>query len=220
MGIGVYKEEEVRSLALHTGLLAEGDGVSAVHLQEAIQLAFPDLRIHYAQTLVQAQGMLLSLRPHLIAVSTNLVNQDFMSQARECMPGACIVVGAGHDEDDRILPSLRAGADGYLLKREPQVAIARTLRDLLQGAPPMSRALARQILKHFAGVSARDPLEAGEYEMLITLAAGASLDEAAEQLEADRSALDARIRAVYAKLRFSNRPRMDPVSATRATGHA
>ena len=49
---------------------------------------------------------------------------------------------------DAVFGALRAGASGYLLKRETPGAVLNAIRDVQQGGVPMSAVIARKVIKH------------------------------------------------------------------------
>jgi DNA-binding NarL/FixJ family response regulator len=69
---------------------------------------------------------------------------------RETCPEVKVLVLSSFSDDERVLPALRAGADGYLTKETEPARLADSLRALHSGepvfCPEIVRRLARQVV--------------------------------------------------------------------------
>jgi len=75
---------------------------------------------------------------------------DVVVALREAQPKAQAVVVTIHDDDDHLFPALQAGAFGYVLKDQSEAVIVDQFRRMSQGEPPLSPAIARRVMSHFA----------------------------------------------------------------------
>ena len=54
-----------------------------------------------------------------------------------------------YDDGDLIFDSLRAGANGYLLKNMPQEELVEAVQQVRAGGAPMSLQIARKVINYF-----------------------------------------------------------------------
>jgi DNA-binding NarL/FixJ family response regulator len=102
---------------------------------------------------------------------------------------------------------------GYLLKSEPGIAMVEAVVEAAAGGSPMSRAIARKLVRHFAGGAAAqspapkavDGLTPRETEVLQRLAQGARYKEIADQLTISIETVKNHLRKIYEKLHVSSR---------------
>jgi DNA-binding NarL/FixJ family response regulator len=124
------------------------------------------------------------------------------------------VVVTIHDDDDHLFPALQAGAFGYVLKDQSEAVIVDQFRRMSQGEPPLSPAIARRVMAHFASrSSARERprnvphvvLTDRENEVLLRVAKGYTLPEIAVQLNLSRHTISDYVKQIYRKLNVSSR---------------
>jgi DNA-binding NarL/FixJ family response regulator len=137
-----------------------------------------------------------------------------VSALREAQPHAQAVVVTIHDDDDHLFPALQAGAFGYLLKDQTAPATVEQFRRMSQGEPPLSPAIARRVMAHFATRSQQRGRPRGmphvaltdrENEVLLRVAKGFTLPEIAVQLELSRHTISDYVKQIYRKLNVSSR---------------
>ncbi len=61
-----------------------------------------------------------------------------------------VLIQTNFEEDERIFDSLRAGANGYLLKKTTPERFLESLREALGGGAPMTGSIAVKVLQYFA----------------------------------------------------------------------
>ena len=140
---------------------------------------------------------------------------DAVAALREAQPHAQAVVVTIHDDDDHLFPALQAGAFGYLLKDQAAPATVEQFRRMSQGEPPLSPAIARRVMAHFASRSSQRGgrsrsmpqvvLTDRENEVLLRVAKGFTLPEIALQLELSRHTISDYVKQIYRKLNVSSR---------------
>jgi DNA-binding NarL/FixJ family response regulator len=103
---------------------------------------------------------------------------------------------------------------GYLLKSESGAAMVDAVAEAAAGGSPMSRAIARKVVRHFAAerpatAVAPSPATAGltarETEVLQRLAQGARYKEIADQLTISVETVKNHLRKIYEKLQVTSR---------------
>lgn len=112
-------------------------------------------------------------------------------------------------DDDTIIEALAAGAQGYLLKEQPQEIQVRQLTQLRDGIPALSPPIARRILQHFQQPKTRDApkhnLTPREVEVLTHIARGLRIHEVAEKLVLSENTIASYVKSIYRKLNISSR---------------
>lgn len=134
---------------------------------------------------------------------------EVMRNIRLLRPETICVVTTVMADDANIVSALSAGADGYLLKEQMSASIVRQLRQISEGIPALSPAVARRIMTHFrlTGPSAEpdESLTAREKEVLALIGRGMRNLEVANALGLAESTVASYIKAIYRKLGISSR---------------
>ena len=151
---------------------------------------------------------------------------DVIRRIAETQPHCAIVVATIHDDDAHLFEALQAGAQGYLLKDHPCDWIARQLRGIADGQPPLSPGIARRLLRHFrlpapppalpdgpsiprgAGCAQPGPggaLSLREIEVLGLLAQGERIADIAARLKISRHTVGDHVKSIYRKLNITSR---------------
>jgi DNA-binding NarL/FixJ family response regulator len=134
---------------------------------------------------------------------------EVMRNIRLLRPETICVVTTAMADDANIVAALSAGADGYLLKEQMSASIVRQLRQISEGIPALSPAIARRIMAHFrlTGPSAEpdESLTAREKEVLALIGRGMRNLDVAKALDLAESTVASYIKAIYRKLGISNR---------------
>ncbi|MCZ4352095.1 response regulator transcription factor [Roseovarius aestuarii] len=124
-------------------------------------------------------------------------------------PGCICVVTTVMATDSTIVGALAAGAQGYLLKSDPEPLLEHHLRLLMDGVPPLSPQIARRIMQHFQLTGPTHEVETKltkrETEVLRLIARGLRVSEVAEAFGLAESTVITHIKSVYRKLEISSR---------------
>jgi len=124
-------------------------------------------------------------------------------------PNLQVLMLTTYDDGDVIFDSLRAGANGYLLKNMPQEELVQAVQQVHAGGAPMSLQIARKVINHFhqtkktTGELAQ--LTDRELEILRLLAKGYMYKEIAEHLAISMSTVRTHVSSVYEKLHVHSR---------------
>lgn len=116
-----------------------------------------------------------------------------------------------HENDEMIFNSIKAGANGYLLKDEPPEIIHQGILNILAGGVPMSASIANTTLKLLRTPLAFDTksedcrLTKREIELLEQLSAGLTYDEIAENMNISTGTVRKHIQNTYEKLQVRNK---------------
>ena len=82
---------------------------------------------------------------------------DCVRKVKEIRPDILFMMYTVFDRDNKIFDSLKAGANGYLLKSSKPEEIIPAVRELIAGGSPMSPEIARKITNFFFKGSPTSP---------------------------------------------------------------
>ncbi len=124
-------------------------------------------------------------------------------------PEAKVLMFTVMEHDEKVFSALKAGADGYLLKRESPERMLLAIEDALNGGAPMSSEIARRVLLSFRNMPVtpnnQTLLSERENEVLDLLAKGYLYKEIADQLAISLNTVKQHIHHIYEKLQVQNR---------------
>jgi two-component system, NarL family, response regulator LiaR len=129
-----------------------------------------------------------------------------MRALRERVPGARVIVLTSFLDDDKLLPALRAGAAGYLLKNAPPPELARAVRAAHAGEALLDPVVAARLVETLAGDG--DPLDRltpREREVLELIGRGFPNKRIARRLEVSEKTVKTHVGHVLAKLGVTDR---------------
>ncbi|MEI6194817.1 MAG: response regulator transcription factor [Verrucomicrobiota bacterium] len=150
--------------------------------------------------------------PDVVLMDINLTGMNgiqCVSRLKERLPKTQVLMLTTYEEGDMIFDSLRAGANGYLLKNMPREELVSAVEQVHAGGAPMSLQIARKVINHFH--RSKKPsaelaqLTTRELEILKQLAKGYMYKEIAENLSISMSTVRTHVSAVYEKLHVQSR---------------
>lgn len=150
--------------------------------------------------------------PDVVLMDINLPGMsgiECVARLKEKAPKIQVLMLTTYEEGDLIFESLRAGANGYLLKNMPPSELVHAVEQVHAGGSPMSMHIARKVVSHFQQIkqpsSEMEKLTKRELEILALLAKGFLYKEIADQLGISLSTVRAHLHAVYEKLHVQSR---------------
>ncbi len=122
-------------------------------------------------------------------------------------PEVLIVMLTIFEEDEQVFESIKAGADGYLLKRTPGDDLIKGIQEVLSGGAPMSPGIAKKVMEMLAhgGPKKKSNLTPRETEVLTLLVDGLTMDMVSTKLKISPGTVDSHIKHIYKKLQVHNR---------------
>lgn len=155
-------------------------------------------------------------RPDIVLLDMQMPRMGGVQAAHEIVrtvPNARILAITTFGSIDMILPMLRAGASGYLLKDAEPEAIIDAVRLVHAGAAALSAAITARLIEaaQTGGVETTDEFPDGhllserEHETLLQLALGRSNAEIAQSIHASESTVKTHVSSIMAKWRVNNR---------------
>lgn len=153
-----------------------------------------------------------SENPDVVLMDINLSGMngiECVSRLKELLPRTQVLMLTTYDDGDLIFDSLRAGANGYLLKNTPQEELVEAVQQVHAGGAPMSLQIARKVINYFHRTkktsSELEALTVRELEILKLLAQGYMYKEIADRLAISMSTVRTHVTAVYEKLHVHSR---------------
>jgi len=149
--------------------------------------------------------------PDVVLMDINLPGMNgiqCVARLKKILPKTQVVMLTTYDDGDLIFDSLRAGANGYLLKNMPQEELVQAVQQVQSGGAPMSLQIARKVINHFHAATPASDLEqltSRELEILRLLAKGHMYKEIADHLAISMSTVRTHVTAVYEKLHVHSR---------------
>jgi DNA-binding NarL/FixJ family response regulator len=131
-----------------------------------------------------------------------------MVALRASRPEIRVIVLTSFGDDSRLLPAIRAGAAGYLLKNVEPAELARAVRAAHAGEALLDPVVAARLVAALADAPGEDPperLTAREREVLALIADGQSNKRIARSLGISEKTVKAHVGHVLAKLGVSDR---------------
>jgi DNA-binding NarL/FixJ family response regulator len=142
-------------------------------------------------------------------------------KVKELNPLIKVIMLTVFEDDEKVLNSIKAGADGYMIKDEKKERIIESIQDIMHGGSYLSPSVAVKALKYLQKVylpgkaTPGNPLSKREQEILQLIINGTTYSEIAAQLFISMSTVKSHIYHIYEKLQVSNK--MD--AARKASGN-
>ena len=159
------------------------------HIQDLIRVKWPDL-------------VLMDIRmPGIDGIEgTRLI--------KRIDPSIKVIIQTVYEDDEKIFQSLKAGAEGYLLKSTSIEKILQSITDVLNGGAVMTPSIALRVTKFFSketnGSNLEQDLTPKEFEILKLLTDGLSYKMISSNLGISYHTVNTHIRRIYQKLHVNS----------------
>jgi two-component system nitrate/nitrite response regulator NarL len=147
-----------------------------------------------------------STQPDLILMDIDMPGLngiDATTVIRKGYPNLPVIIQTIFEENEKIFDCLRAGANGYLLKKTGPEKFLESLREALNGGAPMTGSIASKVLHYFAREQANKNkynLTEREIQVLGLLVKGYSYKLIANECDIAYNTVNNHIRSIYDKL--------------------
>jgi NarL family two-component system response regulator LiaR len=151
------------------------------------------------------------LRPDVILMDLVMPRLDglaAMRSLRERVPDARVIVLTSFLDDDKLLPALRSGAAGYLLKNAEPQEVVRAVRAAHAGEALIDPVVAARLVETLAADGGADPVERltpREREVLLLVGRGFPNKRIASELDVSEKTVKTHVGHVLAKLGVTDR---------------
>jgi DNA-binding NarL/FixJ family response regulator len=123
-----------------------------------------------------------------------------LKRLRRKFPGIKVLMQTVFDDDNMVFESIRNGANGYVLKKDPSVKIIEAIKDVHNGGAVMNPGIAQKVLNFFIPTLTENALSEREVDVLKLLADGYSYKMAASQLGISYHTINSHVKKIYEKL--------------------
>jgi DNA-binding NarL/FixJ family response regulator len=161
------------------------------------------------------------IEPDVLLVDAELPGIDAIELTRRVTVdanaprGHVLMLGASED-DGAVMPSLHAGASGFLRRDTEPAELVRAVRAVAAGGAALSPCVVRRVIAELIsrpdprlpGPDQLDELTARERQVMALVAAGLSNDQIAEHLVVTRATARTHVSRALGKLRLGNRAQL------------
>lgn len=195
---------------MHSILIVDDHSYARNLMREIVLKIFEHAKIAEAASLLEARNLIAQQNYNLALVDISLPDGSGIDLVKDIMNSDAqtyIVMATIYDDDQHLFDSLRAGANGYLLKDLSQDELESQISGIIKGNPPLSSSIARRLLAHF-----NDPLQAlkhnltlRETDVLTLIGKGFTRKEVANKLNISPNTAAEHIKNIYQKLHINSR---------------
>lgn len=197
---------------IHNVWIVEDDELFKDSLEDLIELE-EELELVYSVNSIEKafEGFKTKPAPSVILEDIELPGMsgiEAIEYYKKQFPDVAIIMLTIFDDDDRIFEAIKAGADGYLLKRSSGEEIIKGIRDVVAGGAPISPSIAKKMMRLLAG----NPTKKGETNLtkreltiLSHLVDGNTIDMISAKLHISPFTVDTHTKNIYRKLQVHNR---------------
>src|SRR5579875_72418 len=193
-------------------LIVDSQPVSRAGLQHMLE-GYADLEVvGEAADGVQAVSEAIELGPQVVLMDTQLPNNsslEALRQIKQLNSQTRVLLLSTLDREELLYESLRAGADGYVLKDIAPDELAQAIRTVARGELVIQPQIAGRLISRFGqqarGNPAHETLTAREQEVLQLLARGLRNKEIAARLFVSERTVNFHLANIYQKLNVSGR---------------
>jgi len=152
-------------------------------------------------------------KPNVVIMDIQLPGVNGVECVRElktALPDVNFLMLTAYEDSDKLFESLKAGANGYLLKRTSSTRLLQAIHELHGGGSPMTPQIARRVVRYLSSPPENSnpelaALTPGQKKFLEELAHGYSYKEIADHLGISMDGVRSYIRKIYEKLHVHSR---------------
>jgi DNA-binding NarL/FixJ family response regulator len=201
------------------GILEDDEDLTAY--LTAIIAGSDDLQLSFAAATLKEAGIRIDEAAiDVCLVDIQLPDGNGLDFARKlkATTGAKVLVLSVLGDRKSVLDAIHVGADGYLMKDTPAEQVCRDIRNVFEGAAPISPQAAAHLLKSYRRSESKgrpasgngderlaEPLTEREREVLQQFAEGRTYRQAADALGVSPNTIGAHVKSIYAKLDVNTR---------------
>lgn len=197
---------------IHNVWIVEDDELFKASLEDLVELE-DQLELVYSVNSIEKafEGFDTKPAPSVILEDIELPGMsgiEAIGYYKKQFPDVAIIMLTIFDDDDRIFEAIKAGADGYLLKRSSGEEIVKGIQDVLSGGAPISPSIAKKMMGLLSGKStkkAETNLTKRELTILKLLVDGNTIDMISAKLFISPYTVDTHTKNIYRKLQVHNR---------------
>jgi NarL family two-component system response regulator LiaR len=159
----------------------------------------------------QAISMVRELLPDVVLMDLVMPNTDGVEATRAITalsPSTRVIVLTSFSEDEKVFASIKAGAQGYLMKDVLPQDLVAAIRTVYRGEAQLDPEIARKLMQEFTNPQPTAPkhdLTERELEVLTLIAHGKSNKDISEDLVLSEKTVKTHVSNILQKLHLSDR---------------
>ncbi len=172
----------------------------------------PDMRVvGEAADGKQAIQLVRDLLPDIVLMDLVMPQMDGVEATRavtSASPSTRVIVLTSFSEDEQVFASIKAGAQGYLMKDVLPQELVRAIRTVYRGEAQLDPEIARKLMHEFSNPQPTRPkhdLTERELEVLRLISLGKSNKEISEELVLSEKTVKTHVSNILQKLHLSDR---------------
>lgn len=150
--------------------------------------------------------------PDLVLMDIDMPNVNGIEGVtiiRTKYPHLKILMQTVFEDDEKLFACIRAGADGYILKKTQPLELLDAINEALEGGTPMTPSIARQVLRFVGSTENKQKSEdfkltARETEILSLLVQGLSYKMIASRCFVSLPTVNSHVQHIYEKLQVNS----------------
>jgi len=167
---------------------------------------------------VEAVKLAKQTQPDIVLLDLVMPEMDGLqatSKIIEASPHSRVIILTSFGEEDKVLPAIRAGAQGYLLKDIPPTELVQAMREAYQGKVQLHPEIAKKLMSlaaakeepkaSHAATESENGLTDREQEVLQLIADGMNNREIAEKLVISEKTVKTHVSNILSKLHLDDR---------------
>ena len=166
---------------------------------------------------IEAVKLAKQTQPDIVLLDLMMPQMDGIqatSKIMECSPNTRVIILTSFGEEDKVLPAIRAGAQGYLLKDIPPNELVQAVREAYQGKVQlhpevakklMALAVEKEVPAPSSATHPEDGLTDREQEILQLIADGMNNREIATKLVISEKTVKTHVSNILSKLNLDDR---------------
>jgi DNA-binding NarL/FixJ family response regulator len=192
-------------------LIADDHGIVRAGIRLLLERQ-PELKVvAEADDGVDAFEQALRSRPDLCVLDVGMPRMTGLQATREIrshLPGTHVLILSMHDDERYLFEALKAGAAGYVLKREADQDLVAALHAVARGEPFLTNNAERTLIRRWMEEGAdgpREPLTAREEQIVKLVAEACTNAQIAETLHVSEKTVESHRANVLRKLGMRDR---------------